>query len=83
MVRCDALAVEWVDPASLAEVMGGGKGVELICAQVLFVREQAELAFMNLDHKGVLATANRAIASCQLGKVRIDLEADCATVATA
>lgn len=80
MVRCDALAVEWIDPASLAEVMGGSEGMKLIFTQGLWVSEQAELAFMDLDHQGVFSAADRAIASRQLGEIRVDLEADCAAM---
>lgn len=82
-VRRDTLAMEWVDPASLAKVMDGSEGMKLICPQSLLLSEQAELAFMDLDHQSVLTTANRAVAGSQLGEVRIDLEADCAAMATA
>jgi hypothetical protein len=83
MVRRDALAVEWVDAAGLAEVVPGSLRVELVLGEELVAREKLELAFVDLDHESILATADRAVAHGELRKVGFDLESDRSAMATA
>lgn len=83
IVGRDALAMKRVDAADLTEEVTGGLGVELILGERLFAGQQFELALMNLDHQGILTTADRAVAHCEFRKVRFDLKSDSATVATA
>ena len=83
VVRRDTLAVERIDATGSAEVVRGRIGVELIGTQRLFAGEKTELTLMDLDHQGILAATDGAIASRQLGEVRGDLEPDRAAVTTA
>jgi len=83
IVRRDPLAVERVDAAGPAEVMTGGLRVELVFGEFGFAGEELEPGLVHLDHQCVLAAADRTVALGQLGKVRLDLEADRATVTAA
>ena len=77
----DALAVERIDPARLAKVVGRRVGVKLVGGERRHVAEQAKRAFMHLHHQRVLAPADRAVTGRQLGEVGVDLKPDRAAVA--
>jgi len=81
--RCDALAMEWIDPAGAAEVVRRGVGVELVRGQSTVRTQEAERGFMDLDHQRILAPADRAVAGRQLREVRPNLKSDRSAVATA
>ena len=83
VVGRDALAMKRINAADLTEEVTGGLGVELVLGERLFARQQLELALMHLDHQGILATADRAVAHCEFREIGFDLKSDSATVATA
>src|SRR6266568_3530621 len=83
IVGRDTLAMKRIDAADLAEEVAGGLGVELVLSERLFARQQFKLALMHLDHKGILATADRAVARCEFREIGFDLKSDRAAVATA
>lgn len=75
VVGCDALAVEGIDAADLAEVVPRGLGVELVLGEGLFAGQEAKLTLVHFDHERVLAQADGTVAHGQFGKVCLDLEA--------
>ena len=83
IVGRDALAMKRVDAANLAEEVTGGFGMELVLGERFFASQQFETTLVHLDHQGVLATANRAVASREFREIGLDLEPDRAAVAAA
>src|SRR5207248_283746 len=70
----DALAMEGIDAARLAEEMACGHGVESVFGEGVFAGQEFEPIFMNLDHQRIPATADRAIAGGQFWEVTLNLE---------
>src|SRR5258706_1137532 len=58
IVGRDALAVERIDAAHLAEEMPGGAGVEAVFGQRVFAGQQLETALVHLDHQRIPAPAD-------------------------
>ena len=83
IVGRDTLAMKRIDAANLAEEVASGLCVKLVLGERLFTSQQFETTLMHLDHQGVLATANRAVASREFREIGLDLKSDCATVAAA
>lgn len=81
MIRGDALPVERIDPADSAKIVRGRARVELIAAEHFFAGNQSEPTFVDYDHQGVLAAADRTVACGQFRKIDGDFEANCAAVA--
>ena len=79
----DALAVERVDAADLAEVVLRHPRVKLILGKRFLARQELKLTFMDLDHECVLAPTNRAITHGEFRKVSFDLEAHGTAMTTA
>ena len=72
IVGCDPLPMKGIDSADFAEEMGGRLGVELVFGERFVASQQPELAFMDLDHKRVLASTNRAVTHGEFRKIRLD-----------
>src|SRR5258707_673162 len=75
--------MERIDAANAAEIMLRRERMELIEPQRVVAAQQVEPAFVHFDHQRILAPADRTVARRELGEVGIDLEGDCAAVATA
>lgn len=82
VIRGDALAMKRIDAADPAEEVPRGHRVKLVFGKRILAREQFEVVLVHLHHQRVLAAADGAVASGQLGKVRFDLKADRAAMAT-
>src|SRR5262252_8816754 len=82
IVGRDALAMEGIDAAFLAEEMARGHGVEPVLGEPILPGEQLEPSLVNSHHQRILAATDRAVARRQLGKIGLDLELDRPAVTT-
>ena len=83
ILRCDALAMKWINAACLAEKMTRSHGVKAVFSQRVVTGQQPELTFVNLHHQRILAPTDRTIAGGQLGKISLNLEGDGTAMAAA
>src|SRR3954464_705476 len=81
VIGCDALAVERVDAARLAEEVTRRMRMEAILGKRVLTGQKLEPRFVHLDHQRVLAPADRAVARGELGKIGLDAKRDRTAVA--
>jgi hypothetical protein len=81
VVRSDALPMESIDSASLAEIVPCRSGMKLILGQRSLAGNEAKRRLVDFHHQRVLASADRAVASREFREVGFDFEADRPTVA--
>ena len=58
MIGGDAFAMEWINPAGLAEEMAGGIGMELVLRKRFFTLEEFEVILMHFHHECISAPAD-------------------------